>query len=256
MAQPAARVGDMHICPMVTPGLPPIPHVGGPILPPGVPTVLIGGMPAATVTSQCTCVGPPDIIVKGSMIVLIGGKPAARMGDTTAHGGSVIIGCPTVLIGDVFSLALINALRMIESKLKELETWDENAKENLKKWMGDDSEATRDAVKEKIEKIRDAILDMDETNFQPAEEGEEDCFAYVYPNDSTHTVYIGDDFGPAPNTGTNSKAGTVIHEASHFNDVVGTDDHTYGTTKTQNLASSSPSTAQDNADNFEYYMEH
>lgn len=100
MGQPAARVGDMHTCPMQTPGTPPIPHVGGPIMPPGKPTVLIGGMPAATVTNMCTCVGPPDVIVKGSAGVLIGGLPAARMGDTTAHGGSIVVGCPTVLIGD------------------------------------------------------------------------------------------------------------------------------------------------------------
>jgi uncharacterized Zn-binding protein involved in type VI secretion len=96
----AARVGDMHVCPMVTPGVPPIPHVGGPILPPGMPTVFIGGMPAATVGSMCTCVGPPDSIIRGSFTVLIGGRPAARMGDNTAHGGVIVIGCPTVLIGD------------------------------------------------------------------------------------------------------------------------------------------------------------
>ena len=95
---PAARVSDMHVCPMVTPGVPPIPHVGGPILPPGVPVVLIGGFPAATVGNMCTCVGPPDTIVKGSVTVLIGGAPAARMGDTTAHGGTIVAGCPTVLI--------------------------------------------------------------------------------------------------------------------------------------------------------------
>ena len=97
---PAARVGDMHVCPMVTPGIPPIPHVGGPVMPPGKPTVLIGKMPAATVTNMCTCVGPPDFIVKGSTGVFIGKLPAARMGDTTAHGGSILIGCPTVLIGE------------------------------------------------------------------------------------------------------------------------------------------------------------
>jgi len=95
----AARAGDMHTCPMVTPGVPPIPHVGGPVIPPGCMTVLIGGMPAARVGDMCTCVGPPDSIVKGSATVLIGGMPAARMGDTTAHGGSIVLGCPTVMIG-------------------------------------------------------------------------------------------------------------------------------------------------------------
>lgn len=92
----AARVGDMHVCPMVT-GT--VPHVGGPIMPPGEPTVLIGGMPAARLGDMATCVGPPDSIALGSATVLIGGKPAARMGDTSSHGGSIVIGCPTVIIG-------------------------------------------------------------------------------------------------------------------------------------------------------------
>ena len=97
--KPAARVSDMHVCPMLTPMVPPIPHVGGPVLPPGAPTVLIGGLPAATLGSQCLCVGPPDVILMGSATVLIQNKPAARMGDSTAHGGSIVMGCPTVLIG-------------------------------------------------------------------------------------------------------------------------------------------------------------
>ena len=100
MSKPAARIGDMHVCPMVTPGTPPIPHVGGPISGPGCPTVLIGGMPAAVMGDMCTCVGPPDTIVLGSSGVFIGGKPAARMGDQCAHGGAITVGCPTVLIGE------------------------------------------------------------------------------------------------------------------------------------------------------------
>ena len=84
---------------MVTPAIPPIPHVGGPVIGPGVPTVIIGGMPAAVMGDMCVCVGPPDSIIKGSATVLIGGKPAARMGDNTAHGGVVMIGFPTVIIG-------------------------------------------------------------------------------------------------------------------------------------------------------------
>jgi uncharacterized Zn-binding protein involved in type VI secretion len=99
MGQPAARVGDMHTCPMQTPGTPPVPHVGGVILPPGGVPVLISNQPAARVTDRCTCVGPPDVIVKGSATVLIGNLPAARMGDNTAHGGTVVVGAPTVLIG-------------------------------------------------------------------------------------------------------------------------------------------------------------
>ncbi|RIH65346.1 type VI secretion protein [Mariniphaga sediminis] len=96
MGKPAARISDMHVCPMVT-GT--VPHVGGPILPPGDPTVLIGGLPAARVGDMATCTGPPDSIVMGSATVLIGGMPAARMGDVTAHGGTIMAGAPTVLIG-------------------------------------------------------------------------------------------------------------------------------------------------------------
>jgi Uncharacterized conserved protein len=96
---PAARITDMHACPMQTPGIPPIPHVGGPVTGPGVPNVLIGNLPAAVMGDLCTCVGPPDTIIKGSATVLIGGKPAARIGDTCAHGGSIVLGCPTVIIG-------------------------------------------------------------------------------------------------------------------------------------------------------------
>ena len=93
---PAARATDMHVCPMVT-GI--VPHVGGPILPPCCPTVLIGMLPAARVTDMATCVGPPDVIAKGSATVMIGYLPAARMGDLTAHGGAIVLGCPTVMIG-------------------------------------------------------------------------------------------------------------------------------------------------------------
>jgi uncharacterized Zn-binding protein involved in type VI secretion len=93
--KPAARIGDMHTCPMVT-GV--VPHVGGPIAL-GCFTVLIVGQPAARSTDMATCVGPPDVIALGSTTTLIGGLPAARLGDMTAHGGVIVMGAPTVLIG-------------------------------------------------------------------------------------------------------------------------------------------------------------
>ncbi len=92
---PAARISDMHTCPMVT-GT--VPHVGGPVVI-GCPTVMIGFMPAARVGDMCVCVGPPDTIAKGSATVMIGNMPAARIGDNTAHGGVIVAGCPTVIIG-------------------------------------------------------------------------------------------------------------------------------------------------------------
>jgi uncharacterized Zn-binding protein involved in type VI secretion len=96
MPQPAARITDMHVCPMVNVL---VPHVGGPILPPGGLNVLIGGLPAARVGDMCVCVGPPDVIAMGAFTVLICGQPAARMGDMTAHGGAIVMGYPKVLIG-------------------------------------------------------------------------------------------------------------------------------------------------------------
>jgi uncharacterized Zn-binding protein involved in type VI secretion len=96
MGMPAARVTDLHVCPMVTVL---VPHVGGPILPPGCPTVLIGELPAARVSDMAVCVGPPDIIAMGSFTVLIGGLPAARVLDITSHGGTIVMGMPTVRIG-------------------------------------------------------------------------------------------------------------------------------------------------------------
>lgn len=89
----------MHTCPMVSPG--PVPHIGGPILPPCAPTVLTGGLPQARISDLATCAGPPDVIAKGSAGVFVMGMPAARMGDLTAHGGVIIVGLPTVLIGEV-----------------------------------------------------------------------------------------------------------------------------------------------------------
>jgi uncharacterized Zn-binding protein involved in type VI secretion len=92
---PAARITDMHTCPL--PGTPP--HFGGPVTGPGVSTVLIEGLPAAVLGDMCVCIGPPDAITMGSGTVLIGGRPAARMGDLTAHTGAIVSGALTVIIG-------------------------------------------------------------------------------------------------------------------------------------------------------------
>jgi uncharacterized Zn-binding protein involved in type VI secretion len=96
---PAARLSDMHVCPMVTPGVPPIPHVGGPILPPCSPNVITGFLPQARVTDMALCVGPPDVIVMGSPTVFVNFLMAARINDQTAHGGVIVMGCFTVIIG-------------------------------------------------------------------------------------------------------------------------------------------------------------
>jgi len=95
MGQPAARMTDMQTCPMFTG---PVPHVGGPLMAPVAFTVLIGGLPAAQVGTNGICVGPPCSVIKGSATVMVGGVPAARMGDSTSHGGVIVLGCFTVLI--------------------------------------------------------------------------------------------------------------------------------------------------------------
>jgi uncharacterized Zn-binding protein involved in type VI secretion len=104
---PAARVSDKHTCPAFTG---PVAHVGGPILPPCCVKVLIGGLPAARVTDKAVCIGPPDVIAKGSPTVFIGSLMAARLGDPTAHGGVIVVGCPTVIIGDAGSGSQSNAM--------------------------------------------------------------------------------------------------------------------------------------------------
>ncbi|MBB5690654.1 hypothetical protein GXW77_09050 [Roseomonas alkaliterrae] len=96
---PAARVTDMHLCPMASPAVPPVPHVGGPILPPCAPTVLIGSLFSARILDMAMCVGPPDAIAQGAATVLVMNMPASRILDSTSHGGKIIMGCFTVLIG-------------------------------------------------------------------------------------------------------------------------------------------------------------
>ncbi|MDD5675176.1 MAG: PAAR domain-containing protein [Chitinivibrionales bacterium] len=95
---PAACMGDMHVCPMVTPGTPPIPHVGGPITL-GSTGVLIGGKPAARMGDMAVCVGPPSTIILGCMTVLIGETSGGGGGGGGAggagSGGSGTVGALT-----------------------------------------------------------------------------------------------------------------------------------------------------------------
>jgi uncharacterized Zn-binding protein involved in type VI secretion len=269
MGQPAARIGDMHVCPMFNPGLPMIPHVGGPVTGPGCPTVLIGGVPAAVVGDMCTCVGPPDSIIKGSAGVFIGGKPAARMGDQCAHGGTITVGLPTVLIGETriqafqeanrekIEQAIKDAKKMLENKLKALENWDAATQADVKKWMGDSSEATRQMLIDRIKKELGILNNLTVSNFQPAKDPKlKNAYAYVYPDDENHTIYLGSAFENAPAVGEDSKAGTLTHEVSHFNDVGGTADNAYGTDNAKQLAKDDPAKAKNNADSFEYFIEH
>jgi uncharacterized Zn-binding protein involved in type VI secretion len=113
---PIARLTDLHICPMQTPAVVPIPHVGGPIVGPGAVTVLAGGLPVAVMGDMAVCVGPPDVLVKGSATVLAMGKPVVRLGDSTAHGGTIVAGLPTVLVGDSGGAGTSQAATMSAAK--------------------------------------------------------------------------------------------------------------------------------------------
>lgn len=310
MGMPAARLTDMHTCPMVT-GV--VPHVGGPIIPACMPTVLIGYMPAARVSDMCICVGPPDVIVLGSPTVLIGSMQAARIGDMTAHGGVIVTGYPTVLIGesgsggsssggagagaagaispDALAKGLLDSLgdalsglvetlremifgvpplteaelvqirqakadakAMLQQTRKNLEAWDDATKADAEKWFGDSSEATRQKMLDRTDKEIAHIDTLDDSSFERASGRSRNAYAYVYPTDDSK-MYIGKAFWKAPATGPDSKAGTMIHEMSHYNTIGGTDDHVYGRKDAQDLAQALPDSAQDNADSFEYFVE-
>lgn len=286
MGKPAARITDMHTCPLFNG---PIPHVGGPIIPACCPTVIIGAMPAARVTDLCTCVGPIDVIVQGSATVFIGGLPAARIGDMTAHGGVIVTGLPTVLIGDSggsagaggaeakkggsatgsapkdqrtkdIEQAKSDAKALLTKSLDGIKNKSDAAKASAKKWFGDDGDATLQLMQGRIEKEIKKLDSFTTANFVPAEPGENDCYAYVYPN-KEDKIYLGDDFDSAPATGTNSKASTLIHEMSHYNSVGATDDvklangkDAYGESNCMKLVKENPAGAKNNADSFENFV--
>lgn len=291
---PAARVSDMHVCPMVT-GV--VPHVGGPILPPCEPTVLIGMLPAARITDMATCVGPPDVIIMGSPTVLIGNLMAARIGDPTAHGGVIILGCFTVIIGEsgtpspsapsapsasllarkvgdapapaakpenwvdknkeVLQQALKDQAEMLKAKKDALEKWDDSAKADFKKWFGKTDDVSKKKIQDRIDKMLELNKNFKVEQFKPAspDEEEDGQFAYVHSTDKTRSVYIDKAFHNAPAKGQDSKAGAISHEMSHFDSIGGTEDHKYGPSKCKKLAEKDPDKALENADSFEYFLE-
>ena len=150
--------------------------------------------------------------------------------------------------------ALKDQKTMLEARKKELDTWDDAAKARFKKWFGTTDDAARDKMKARIDKQLELNKQYSTKNFRQAEKGDEDCYGYVYPNDSSST-YLGNDFAGAPATGQDSKAGVLCHEMSHFTNVSGTKDHVYGDANAKELAKKDSTKALENADNFEYYCE-
>jgi len=199
--KPAARISDMHICPMVTPGTPPIPHVGGPIIM-GAPTVLIGMMPAARVGDMAICVGPPDSIAMGSPTVQVAMMFAARMGDPTIHGGMISVGCPTVLIGEAGGGPAAG-------------------------FPGVSAAATKRPTAAQIQEVQDAI---DAGNNQQAIDLAINYYGIDVSNvpngvqfDATEKAYGVTDFqgnidlGPAAMASLEELASAIVHETTHAN---------------------------------------
>lgn len=290
MRKPAARMGDNHICPVTTPG----PHIGGPIIGAGSTSVWIGGLPAAKKGDRCTCMGAMDRIIKGSSGVLIEGEPAARSGDMCAHGGWIYEGCASVLIGGTIpveideaelwaiyvkkdgtdvckkfrrpsgarKIKLINqaiqdAIDLLANKQRLLRGRDPATMDLFKKWFGRDDEKTMKVIRIRIKKALKLLRSMNESNFTDIRNREtrQMAFGMVIPDDQLHIISLGNPFWEAEAVGPDSRAGTLIHELSHFIDVGGTKDYEYGDYGCLRLARFNPDRALINADNFERFIE-
>jgi uncharacterized Zn-binding protein involved in type VI secretion len=269
---------------METPGTPPVPHEGGPVLE-GCPTVLIEGQPAAREGDSCFCFGEPDIITTGSSGVYIGDKPAARKGDQTAHGGSIKTGSRTVLIGEkkiprvlkkpeliseseedkelspeekisVINEAIENSIVLLEKKLQLLEQNDSETLKAFRRWFGRDDEETRGIMLTRIRRALEVSINLTVGNFLVInnEKEKREQYANSYPNDRDYRIYLGDKFWENEAPRKKSKAGVIIHELSHFSDIGNTEDVIYGRKRCLGLAKAHPSFALCNAESFEYFV--
>jgi len=255
---------DIHVC--ATP-LPVPPHGPGVIVD-GSQTVLINGLPACRQGDTIVeAVGPPNKVALGLLTVLIGDSASA--GSAAASGA--VANSPAGKLAAwrqqkqaVIEKALKNQKDMLENKLKELDKWDAAAKAKFKTAFGKDDDASKQLIKDRIKKMLDVNKSMTFENFKPADPPDPDTFAYVYPTDTSHTVYLDQAFDRAPDIGQDSRAGTLSHEMSHFRDIGGTrdkfkgynNDHpVYGVTASRKLAKDDPDKALNHADSFEYYLE-
>lgn len=280
MGKPAARIGDMHECPVVSPNG--VPHGGGQIVGPGSSTVYIEGFPAATSGDACFCTGEPDKIVSGSTGVFIEGKAAARQGDQCAHGGVVVGGSGTVEIGEMEGLvqlsgfgkvdehfkepldeekkviinqAIQDCISLLEKKLGLLQNEDSNTLSEFKDWFGRDDEEARQIILTRIKKALEVSRSLTDANFGPImnEKARREDYANVY-SDESHKILLGDLFWKADTKGKNSKASVIVHELSHFDDIGPTEDVIYGEERCLNLAKVYPHLALFNSDTFEFFV--
>ncbi|OQP67616.1 PAAR domain-containing protein [Niastella populi] len=284
MGKPAARVGDGHACPMVTPGTG-MPHLGGPVTGPGCTTVLIENLPAATAGDLCTCAGAVDKITDGSTGVFIGGKPAARLGDPCMHGGVVTGGSGLVLIGEsmgrnflwlpcvweedgehlepakeekiaIVKKVILDCIGLLENRLKELVGDDPETIRRFEQWFGCYNEERKLVIVERIERqvVFFKELGMNYFSRIAYEIDYRNLLAMVYPWDvESSTIFLGHPFWSDRLFTIDSRATVLIHEVSHFENLGRTMDHEYDE-RCEDLAKSCPEAALYNADSYAFFI--
>lgn len=291
MGKPAARITDLHDCPLTSP----VPHLGGPIIGPGASSILIEGKPAAVIGDACICAGATDTITTGSSGVFFEDRPAARQGDHCEHGGTITTGSASVFIGGIYDAAtdaddfvdlvffekkdgdaekkfrkpppaqrnkLINqaikdASDLLARKLKLLKKSDPKTMKQFGKWFGRTDERARNIILTRTRKELKLLRSLNESHFTDIldKEDREMTYAMVLPDDSGHMIRLGNPFWEAEATGHDSKAGILIHELSHFKDIGETKDYKYGDYECLKLAKFMPDRALYNADSFERFIE-
>jgi uncharacterized Zn-binding protein involved in type VI secretion len=283
LGKPAARKGDIHSCPMVTPGG--VPHEGGKIIE-CCQTVWIEGELAATLGDVCLCNGGfLDSITTGSSGVFIEGKPAVRQGDLCVHGGKITSGSATVLIGETMNPVLVSAfneaenksgfdepseeekivlinraiqdcIALLERKLRLLEQGDTETLGVFQKWFGNVDDKAKRTILTRIERALELCRTLTIDNFAVIEDQEEKkgVYANSYPQDRFYSILLGDRFWEISPLSKKSKAGLIAHELSHFKEIGTTEDFIYGHDRCLKLAEDYPSLALYNAESFEYFM--
>jgi hypothetical protein len=238
---------------------------------------LIGGKPAATAGDFCHCAGMPDMILTGSSGVLIGGKPAARMGDKTVHGGVIITGCASVLIGETSGegvlvdfvmpseeekVRIINetiqaCIMLLRNKLNLLKKNDTKTLEEFEVWFGVGDEGAKQIIIDRIERELDLFEYITPHDFEMIQDDEirEKSYAQVLPFDELHTIFWGDKFWSAGVKDNESRENVLIHEVSHLDFIGNTFDFDYGIEQCQKIAKKNPGKALFNADTFAFFIE-
>jgi uncharacterized Zn-binding protein involved in type VI secretion len=278
VSRPAARQDDMHTCPQVHPGSPPVPHVGGPINGPGCATVLIDGRPAAVMGDGCSCTGAVDMITSGAATVYIGGRPAASLGDNTMHGGQIVIGSQSVLIGgnmekmeagekgnfiipseeeksEIINRVIKNSIFLLKKKLTLLYQNHLPTISQLVDWFGNADERTKKIIIERIEKTLAVATNLSSSNFSEATDVKikRKFILFVLAYDDSHSFFVGDLFWWYAMKDESHLAGSLMHELSHFDDVGPTEDFSYEP-YCKELALDCPDKALFNADSFSLFV--